>query len=704
MKVLVVGTGAREHAIADALKDDVELYCYMSKVNPGISKIAEFAQGDEGEIEKVAKFAVDNNIDIAFIGPEAPLGKGIVDELEKNGISCVGPSQSAARIETDKSFMRKLFEDYDIEGSLVYKVFDNYDDVSAFLDDFDRDVVVKPVGLTGGKGVKIVGDHLKDNQEAKEYSKEVIDNAMGGFTQVIIEERLIGEEFTIQAFCDGTHLAPMPAAQDHPHAFEGDVGAITGGMGSYSDKGGLLPFLSQDDYDEAVKIMEATLKAIAKEAEPYKGILYGQFMLTADGPKLIEYNARFGDPEAMNVLPLLKTPLADVCQAIVDGNLDKVEFNDKASVCKYIVPEGYPETSHGGELIEVDERAIEELGAKVFYAAVGLEDDGIHLSGSRALGIVADGDSIEEAEKITKDAGLDVYDQVKKIQPICFENACWAYTIGAAIAIKKGCKRAADAAAAIGEGLQAFCIPGSVADHRKVGLGHGNLGKMLLEEETECFCFLAGHESFAAAEGAIGIAEKANKVRQKPLRVILNGLGKDAAQIISRINGFTFVETQYDYKAAKLNVVYEKAYSNGLRATVKCYGADDVQEGVAIMHHENVGVSITGNSTNPTRFQHPVAGTYKKECIEQGKKYFSVASGGGTGRTLHPDNMAAGPASYGMTDTMGRMHSDAQFAGSSSVPAHVEMMGLIGMGNNPMVGATVAVAVSVEEAAKAGKF
>ena len=312
--------------------------------------------------------------------------------------------------------------------------------------------------------------------------------------------------------------------------------------------------------------------------------------------------------------------------------------------------------------------------------------------------------SLEEAEKITKDAGLDVYNQIKGIQPICFENACWAYITGAAIAIKKGCTRAADAAAAIGEGLQAFCIPGSVADQRKVGLGHGNLGKMLLEETTDCFCFLAGHESFAAAEGAIGIAEKANKVRQKPLRVILNGLGKDAAQIISRINGFTFVETQYDYKAAKLNVVYEKPYSNGLRATVKCYGADDVQEGVAIMHHENVGVSITGNSTNPTRFQHPVAGTYKKECIEQGKKYFSVASGGGTGRTLHPDNMAAGPASYGMTDTMGRMHSDAQFAGSSSVPAHVEMMGLIGMGNNPMVGATVAVAVSVEEAHKAGKF
>ena len=312
--------------------------------------------------------------------------------------------------------------------------------------------------------------------------------------------------------------------------------------------------------------------------------------------------------------------------------------------------------------------------------------------------------SIEEAAEITKAAGLDVYAQVEGIQPICFENAKWAYTVGAAIAIKKGCKRAADAAAAIGEGLQAFCIPGSVADQRKVGLGHGNLGKMLLEEETECFAFLAGHESFAAAEGAIGIAEKANKVRQKPLRVILNGLGKDAAQIISRINGFKYVETEMDYYTGEVKEVFRKSYSEGLRAKVNCYGANDVTEGVAIMHKEGVDVSITGNSTNPTRFQHPVAGTYKKECIEQGKKYFSVASGGGTGRTLHPDNMAAGPASYGMTDTMGRMHSDAQFAGSSSVPAHVEMMGLIGMGNNPMVGATVAVAVSIEEAAKAGKF
>ena len=312
--------------------------------------------------------------------------------------------------------------------------------------------------------------------------------------------------------------------------------------------------------------------------------------------------------------------------------------------------------------------------------------------------------SIEEAQKITKDAGLDVYNQIKSIQPICFENACWAYTVGAAIAIKKGCKTAAEAAAAIGEGLQSFCIPGSVADQRKVGLGHGNLGKMLLEEDTDCCCFLAGHESFAAAEGAIGIAEKANKVRKKPLRVILNGLGKDAAKIISRINGFTYVQTEYDYYTGELKEVQRISYSDGLRSKVNCYGANDVREGVAIMWKEGVDVSITGNSTNPTRFQHPVAGTYKKECVEKGKKYFSVASGGGTGRTLHPDNMAAGPASYGMTDTLGRMHSDAQFAGSSSVPAHVEMMGLIGAGNNPMVGMTVAVAVSVEEAAKAGKF
>ncbi|MGN0682646.1 MAG: GGGtGRT protein [Oscillospiraceae bacterium] len=308
--------------------------------------------------------------------------------------------------------------------------------------------------------------------------------------------------------------------------------------------------------------------------------------------------------------------------------------------------------------------------------------------------------SIEECAEICKAKGFDPYKITEGIQPICFENAKWAYTVGCAIAIKKDCTRAADAAAAIGEGLQSFCIPGSVADQRKVGLGHGNLGKMLLEEETECFAFLAGHESFAAAEGAIGIAEKANKVRKQPLRVILNGLGKDAAQIIARINGFTYVETEMDYYTGEVKEVFRKAYSTGLRAKVNCYGANDVTEGVAIMWKEGVDVSITGNSTNPTRFQHPVAGTYKKECNDKGKKYFSVASGGGTGRTLHPDNMAAGPASYGMTDTMGRMHSDAQFAGSSSVPAHVEMMGLIGMGNNPMVGATVACAVAVEEAMK----
>ena len=312
--------------------------------------------------------------------------------------------------------------------------------------------------------------------------------------------------------------------------------------------------------------------------------------------------------------------------------------------------------------------------------------------------------SLEEAKAICDEKGINVDEIVKGIQPIAFENAVWAYTLGCAIALKKGIKKAAEAAEAIGLGLQAFAVPGSVGDVRKVGIGHGNLAAMLLREETKCFCFLAGHESFAAAEGAIGIARNANKVRKEPLRVILNGLGKDAAYIISRINGFTSVETQYDYKTCELKVLKETPFSDGERAKVKCYGADDVSEGVAIMIKEGVDVSITGNSTNPTRFQHPVAGTYKKWCWENGRKYFSVASGGGTGRTLHPDNVAAGPASYGMTDTLGRMHSDAQFAGSSSVPAHVEMMGLIGMGNNPMVGATVAVAVSVEEAAKAGKF
>lgn len=308
--------------------------------------------------------------------------------------------------------------------------------------------------------------------------------------------------------------------------------------------------------------------------------------------------------------------------------------------------------------------------------------------------------SIEEAEKICKDKGIDPYCITKEVQPIAFENACWAYVVGAAIAIKKGITVASDAAEAIGIGLQAFCIPGSVAEDRKVGIGHGNLGAMLLRDETKCFALLAGHESFAAAEGAIGIVKNANRARKEPLRVILNGLGKDAAMIISRINGFTYVKTQFDYMTGELNIVDEIRYSKSERGDVRCYGADDVREGVAVMRHEGVDVSITGNSTNPTRFQHPVAGTYKKECMETGHKYFSVASGGGTGRTLHPDNMAAGPASYGMTDTMGRMHGDAQFAGSSSVPAHVEMMGFLGMGNNPMVGATVAVAVAVEKAMK----
>jgi len=330
-------------------------------------------------------------------------------------------------------------------------------------------------------------------------------------------------------------------------------------------------------------------------------------------------------------------------------------------------------------LFESYERRIEQI--KPVMAKYGIKD-------------------FEDARNICKEKGFDPYEITKGIQTICFENACWAYTLGAAIAIKKGYTKASEAATAIGEGLQAFCIPGSVADDRKVGIGHGNLASMLLKEETKCFAFLAGHESFAAAEGAIGIAKSANKVRKEPLRVILNGLGKDAAQVISRINGFTYVKTDFDFFTGKVNVVEEIAYSEGERSKVKCYGANDVREGVAIMHMEGVDVSITGNSTNPTRFQHPVAGTYKKECIEQGKKYFSVASGGGTGRTLHPDNMGAGPASYGMTDTMGRMHSDAQFAGSSSVPAHVEMMGLIGMGNNPMVGATVAVAVAIEESSK----
>lgn len=402
MKVLVVGTGAREHAICNALKDDVELYAYTGKINPGISKIAEYKQGDEGEVEKVAEYAKENNIEIAVIGPESPLEKGIVDELEKNGIKCVGPCKNAARIETNKSFMRNLFKKYNIPGSLTYKVFDNYEDIEDFLDNYDKDVVVKPVGLTGGKGVKIVGDHLKDNNEAKKYAKEVMDNAMGGFTKVIIEERIVGEEFTIQAFVDGKNIATMPAVQDHPHAFEGDKGAITGGMGSYSDSNGLLPFLTKEDYDKAVEILQKTIEAIAEETDPYKGILYGQFMLSKEGPKLIEYNARFGDPEAMNVLSLLETPMIDICKNIVNGTLTDVKFKNQASVCKYIVPDGYPNTKYDNTKIEVNEEEINKLGGTVFYAAVNQKEDGIYLSSSRSLGIVAKGKTISEAEKIAE--------------------------------------------------------------------------------------------------------------------------------------------------------------------------------------------------------------------------------------------------------------------------------------------------------------
>lgn len=404
MKILVVGTGAREHAICEALKGEAELYSIMSNQNPGIARISDFKMASEGDLETVKTFALEKKVDMAFIGPESPLEKGIVDVLEEAGISCVGPNKSAARIETDKSFMRNLFEDYKIDGSLVYRVFDNYQDISDFLDEFDKDVVIKPVGLTGGKGVKIVGDHLEDNNDAKEYARHIMETKMGGHPRVVIEEKLVGEEFTVQAFSDGEHLAPMPAAQDHPHAFEGDEGPITGGMGSYSDKNGLLPFMDQKDYDDAVKIMQDTINAIKKEVGPYKGVLYGQFMLCEEGPRLVEYNARFGDPEAMNVLPLLKSSMVDICQSIVDGNLKKAKFENKATVCKYIVPDGYPETKFANQAIHVDEKAIDDLGGKVYYAAVNQKDDVVYTSASRALGVVAAGESIEEAEMICEEA------------------------------------------------------------------------------------------------------------------------------------------------------------------------------------------------------------------------------------------------------------------------------------------------------------
>jgi phosphoribosylamine---glycine ligase len=399
MKILVVGTGAREHAICNAVKD-AELYSIMSNKNPGISRISKFQISSEKDLVGVKKYALDNKIDIAIIGPEAPLEMGIVDELQAAGIGCVGPTKEAARIETDKAFMRDLFDVHKINGSIVYKVFDNLKDTGDFIDEFGKDVVVKPVGLTGGKGVKIVGEHLEDGEAAKKYVKEIIDNKISGYAQVVIEERLIGEEFTVQAFVDGDKVVPMPAAQDHPHAYEGDQGPITGGMGSYSDKDGLLPFLDKKSYQDSVKIMQDTVNAIKKEVGPYKGILYGQFMLCKDGPKLVEYNARFGDPEAMNVLPLLKTDFVGLCEDIVDGNLKSADFDRKATVCKYIVPQGYPETGKAGQIINVNESKINQEGALVYYAAVNQKDDKILTSSSRALGLVGIGNTIAEAEDI----------------------------------------------------------------------------------------------------------------------------------------------------------------------------------------------------------------------------------------------------------------------------------------------------------------
>jgi phosphoribosylamine--glycine ligase len=412
MKILVVGTGAREHAICNAVKD-AELYSIMSNKNPGISRVSKFQISSEKDLNGVKKYALKNHIDLAVIGPEAPLEMGVVNELQEVGIECVGPTMEAARIETDKAFMRDLFDNHKIGGSIVYKVFDNVEDAGDFIDEFGQDVVVKPVGLTGGKGVKIVGEHLEDGEEAKKYVKEIINNKISGHAQVVIEERLIGEEFTVQAFVDGESIVPMPAAQDHPHAYEGDQGPITGGMGSYSDRDGLLPFLDKKSYEESVKIMQDTINAVKKEVGPYKGILYGQFMLCKDGPKLVEYNARFGDPEAMNVLPLLKTDFVDICQGIVDGNLKKAEFEKKATVCKYIVPKGYPETGKADQIIEVNEQKINDEGALIYYAAVNEKEDKIYTSASRALGLVGIGDSLAEAEEIcenvTKYVKGDVY-------------------------------------------------------------------------------------------------------------------------------------------------------------------------------------------------------------------------------------------------------------------------------------------------------
>ncbi|WP_321423027.1 phosphoribosylamine--glycine ligase [uncultured Methanobacterium sp.] len=399
MKILVVGTGAREHAICQALHKEADIYSIMSNQNPGIARISQFKIGSEMDIEGVKKYAQNAKVDMAIIGPEAPLEHGIVDTLQEAGIPCVGPTRQAARIETDKAFMRELFTKYNISGSIAYGAFDTVEDAGEFIDDFGDDVVVKPVGLTGGKGVKIVGEHLKDSEDAKNYVKQIIENRIGGHASVVIEERLVGEEFTVQAMVDGDHLIPMPAAQDHPHAYEGDQGPITGGMGSYSDKNGLLPFLESKEYDDAVKVMEETINAVKKEVGPYKGVLYGQFMLCRDGPKLVEYNARFGDPEAMNVLPLLETSMVELCQGVVDGNLKKAHFKPQATVCKYLVPNGYPESGKSGQPIQVDEEKIKAEGGMVFYAAVNQKNGNVLTTGSRALGLVTTGDSIHDAEE-----------------------------------------------------------------------------------------------------------------------------------------------------------------------------------------------------------------------------------------------------------------------------------------------------------------
>jgi len=377
----------------------------MSNQNPGIAKLAEkFYIGNEMELEEVKKQAISWGVDLAIIGPESPLGEGIVDLLLEEGIACVGPTQAAARIETDKAFMRKLFIDHGIDGSVTFGVFDDVEEAGHFIDDFGKELVVKPVGLTGGKGVKIVGEHLKDDEDAKKYVKEIINNKISGYASVVLEERLVGEEYTIQALVDGNRVIPMPAAQDHPHAYEGDQGPITGGMGSYSDTNGLLPFLDEKAYQDSVKIMEDTIKAVRKEVGPYKGILYGQFMLCRDGPRLVEYNARFGDPEAMNVLPLLKTSFVELCQQVVDGNLKKASFEPKATVCKYLVPNGYPESGRANSIIRVDEEKINEAGAGVYYAAVNQKNNQIFTSSSRALALVAAGESISEAEEICEKA------------------------------------------------------------------------------------------------------------------------------------------------------------------------------------------------------------------------------------------------------------------------------------------------------------